>query len=289
MDSIQKSGTMKVKQNEIDEDELKRRVLKSELDPKFVYIMDHPNFPMELQLQILSYLRVAEFHISPMIEDLIFIWMKWELYKIESHYRHSRIGVGIPRKEFLGILEKHQQKLNGREIESESECQSHSREWYETPFYTHDLWNGRCRGWLNRALPKMNEDERLQSFCRSYLDELNSFQLLDSIFPKFEMELYLNTIQLVEVESESRDGFKIKYKIRGKNYSGMYRITINQLDIYATIVGVATKILNENKFQVRMNNDSYDVSIEWTKVITGTREVYCYGWERAPHIDPKDV
>ena len=278
MDSIQKSGTMKVKQSEIDEDELKRRLSKSELDHKFVYIMDHPNFPMELQLQILSYLSFAEFHISPMIEDLIFIWMKWELYKIESHYRH----------EFLGILEKHQQKLNGREIESE--CQSHSREWYEAPFYTHDLWNGRYRGWLNRDLPKMNEDERLQSFCQSYLDELNSFQLLDSIFPKFEMELYLNTIQLVEVESESRDGFKIKYKMRGKNYSGAIRITINQLDIYATIVGVATKILNENKFQVRMNHgDIYDVTIEWTKVITGTREVYCYGWERAPHIDPEDV
>ena len=135
----------------------------------------------------------------------------------------------------------------------------------------------------------MNRDERLQSFLRSYLGDINSFQLLDYIFPNFEMELYPNTIQLVKVESESRDGFKIKYKIRGKNYSGMHRITINQLDVFINIVGTSTNMLKEDKFQVRMNNDLYDVSIEWTNVITGTRPAYWYGWDRAPHIHPKDL
>ena len=56
---------MKVKQNEIDEDELKRHVLKSELDPKFVYIMDHPNFPMELQLQILLHCGMTFISLTP--------------------------------------------------------------------------------------------------------------------------------------------------------------------------------------------------------------------------------
>ena len=57
-------------------------------------------------------------------------------------------------------------------------------------------------------------------------------------------QIYPDTIQLISWEFQN--GFEVKYKMRGKNYSGFQWITINQLDIYATIIGTPSNILKKD-------------------------------------------
>ncbi len=196
-----------------------------------------------------------EFQIFQMMKDLIYMWMKLEIYKIHSSYRYQS---------FLPMLQEHYQDRVSR------------------PSIEYFMRKNKCE-------MDIHGDETIQNFFQSYFKNNDSFQILHDIFPNYETEIYPKTIQLLEFES--RDRFKFKYKMRGKNYSGFQLITINQLDIYATVVGVPSKTLKKNTFQIRMNhNELYDIQILWNTVITGTRDVFFeYGWFEPPHIHPEDI
>lgn len=196
-----------------------------------------------------------QFQISKLMKELVYMWMKLEIYKIHTSFRYQS---------FLPLLEQHQQKIN------------------KTPLFFF-IRKEQCE-------IDIHKEERLQSFFHRYLNDLNSFQVLDEIFPHYETEIYPDTIQLISWEFQN--GFKVKYKMRGKNYSGFQWITINQLDIYATIIGTPSNILKKDTFQMRMNNHDklYDINILWNTNITGKREVFFeYGWFDPPHIHPEDI
>ena len=196
-----------------------------------------------------------EFQIFQMMKDLIYIWMKLEIYKIHSCYLYQS---------FLPMLQEHQEDKIKR------------------PSIEYFMRKNKCE--MN-----IHGDETIQKFFQSYFKKNDSFQILSDIFPHYETEIYPKTIQLIEYEST--DGFKFKYKMRGKNYSGFQLITIHQLDIYATVFGVPSKTWKKNTFQIQLNHDTlYDIQISWDTVITGTRDVFFeYGWFDPPHIHPEDI
>lgn len=144
-----------------------------------------------------------------------------------------------------------------------------------------------------KGLPPMDRDDIFHLF--EYLkNDKNSAKGLVSILPRYETEIYPDTVQLEEFEIKE-DKFYATCKMRGKNYRGFCLVYLRQLDIEARIVGHVvndeSEVRDENNFYFRIHGKLFRLSITWTTNVTGERFHIDHeeDWKKEAVIYPEDL